>query len=190
VQHLESDNGTVAPLDAVLGVLEYRFAGQHEGVSFGAWLALKRRSLGLTQQELASKAGLSRPSVTQVERMQGHLRSLTAALEALGEPISLVPQEGDASCVRLHVGDCRELLPSLPRARFNTCITSPPYFGQRDYAAAGQIGLEPTPEEYIASIIEVMREVRRVLRQDGTLWLVIGDAFTRCNATDCGQASR
>jgi site-specific DNA-methyltransferase (adenine-specific) len=59
------------------------------------------------------------------------------------------------------------------------CLTSPPYFQQRDYGVVGQIGLEASPEDYIAQIIEVMREVHRVLRKDGTAWLVIGDAFSR-----------
>jgi DNA modification methylase len=58
-----------------------------------------------------------------------------------------------------------------------TCITSPPYYGLRDYGMAGQIGLEPTPADYVARMVEVFREVRRVLREDGTLWLNLGDSY-------------
>lgn len=59
----------------------------------------------------------------------------------------------------------------------HTCVTSPPYYGLRDYGVEGQIGLEQTPEEYVASMVEVFREVHRVLRDDGTLWLNIGDSY-------------
>jgi DNA modification methylase len=58
-----------------------------------------------------------------------------------------------------------------------TCVTSPPYFGLRDYGHADQIGLEPTPEAYIANLVQVFREVRRVLRDDGTVWLNLGDSY-------------
>lgn len=61
------------------------------------------------------------------------------------------------------------------------CVTSPPYYGLRDYNEEGQIGLERTPGEYVANIVAVMREVRRVLRKDGTLWLVIGDSYAGSN---------
>src|SRR5690242_660662 len=56
-------------------------------------------------------------------------------------------------------------------------VTSPPYFGLRDYGSPGQIGLEPTPDAFVATMVEVFREVRRVLRDDGTLWLNLGDSF-------------
>jgi DNA modification methylase len=60
-----------------------------------------------------------------------------------------------------------------------TCVTSPPYWGLRDYGTSGQIGLESTPEAYVASIVSVFREVRRVLKDDGTAWLNIGDSYAR-----------
>jgi DNA modification methylase len=68
-------------------------------------------------------------------------------------------------------------LKSMPEKSVQTCITSPPYWGLRDYGHDGQIGLETTPEEYIAKMVEVFREVRRVLRDDGTLWLNLGDSY-------------
>lgn len=77
------------------------------------------------------------------------------------------------------VGDTRDILPNLPDGVFHTCVTSPPYFGLRDYGHTGQIGLEPTPDEFVEALVQVMREVRRVLREDGTLWLNLGDTYSR-----------
>jgi DNA modification methylase len=74
-------------------------------------------------------------------------------------------------------GDCREVLKTLPDNSVHCCVTSPPYFGLRDYGVAGQIGLEPTPDEYVAQLVAVFREVRRVLRDDGTCWLNLGDSY-------------
>jgi DNA modification methylase len=74
-------------------------------------------------------------------------------------------------------GDCIQSLQTLPEKFVHTCVTSPPYFGLRDYGHDGQIGLEPTPDEYVAKLVAVFREVRRVLRDDGTLWLNLGDSY-------------
>jgi DNA modification methylase len=76
------------------------------------------------------------------------------------------------------VGDCRELLATLPERSVQCVVTSPPYFGLRDYGADGQIGLEPTPDAYVAELVEVFRGVRRVLRDDGTVWLNLGDSYS------------
>lgn len=78
----------------------------------------------------------------------------------------------------LIVGDSADVLESLPRSTFQTCITSPPYWGLRDYHIAGQIGLENSIDAYITALVAVFREVRRSLRDDGTLWLNIGDSYT------------
>lgn len=79
--------------------------------------------------------------------------------------------------VRILQGDCREVLATLPAQSVHCCVTSPPYFGLRDYGHAGQIGLEATPAEYVAQMVAVFREVWRVLRDDGTLWLNLGDSY-------------
>ena len=76
------------------------------------------------------------------------------------------------------VGDCRSILRNLPDALFRTVVTSPPYWGLRDYGIAGQIGAEPNVEDYISSLVAVFREVRRTLAEDGSLWLNIGDSYT------------
>jgi DNA modification methylase len=80
--------------------------------------------------------------------------------------------------VRIIAGDVREVLPTLESGSVQCCVTSPPYFGLRDYNVAGQIGLEPTPDEYVAEMVAVFREVRRVLRADGTFWLNLGDSYS------------
>src|SRR5690606_26912956 len=74
-------------------------------------------------------------------------------------------------------GDVIETLRTLPEGFIHTCVTSPPYWGLRDYGVPGQIGLEATPQEYVERLVEVFREVRRVLRDDGTLWLNLGDTY-------------
>lgn len=78
---------------------------------------------------------------------------------------------------RIYQGDARAVLETWPDAFVNTCVTSPPYWGLRDYGVEGQIGLEKTPEEYIAKMVDIFREVRRILRNDGTLWINIGDSY-------------
>jgi DNA modification methylase len=84
------------------------------------------------------------------------------------------------------IGDCREQMRTLPDNSVHCVVTSPPYFGLRDYGHAGQLGLEPTPDEFVAVMVEVFREVRRVLRDDGTLWLNLGDSYSHggCGARD------
>jgi DNA modification methylase len=75
-------------------------------------------------------------------------------------------------------GDCKETLKQFPRGSAQMCVTSPPYYGLRDYGGeANQIGQEETPEEFIQSLVEVFREVRDVLKDDGVLWLNIGDSY-------------
>lgn len=76
-----------------------------------------------------------------------------------------------------YLGDTLEVLKTLPDKKYQCCITSPPYWGLRDYGVPGQLGLEPTPEEYVSKMVEVFREVRRVLRDDGVLWLNLGDSY-------------
>lgn len=76
-----------------------------------------------------------------------------------------------------HTGDSVAVLKTLATESVNCCVTSPPYFGLRDYGHEGQIGIERTPEEYVAKLVAVFAEVRRVLRVDGTLWLNLGDTY-------------
>jgi DNA modification methylase len=84
-------------------------------------------------------------------------------------------------------GDCLEILKTLPGESAHCCVTSPPYWGLRDYGFKGQYGLEPTPEEYVAKMVKVFREVRRVLRNDGTLWLNLGDSYAKEGISGMGD---
>lgn len=87
--------------------------------------------------------------------------------------------EGEGSLsVRVLAGDCRDVLRSLPDQSVHCCVTSPPYYGLRDYGWEGQIGLEETPDAYVAEMVEVFREVRRVLRDEGVLFLNLGDSYS------------
>jgi DNA modification methylase len=74
-------------------------------------------------------------------------------------------------------GDARTVLAGMPAGSVQCCITSPPYWSLRDYGVEGQLGLERTPEEYVENMVAVFREVRRVLRDDGTVWLNMGDSY-------------
>lgn len=74
-------------------------------------------------------------------------------------------------------GDALELLRTLPPESVHTCVTSPPYYNLRDYGVEGQIGNEASVEEYLQALVAVFREVRRVLRPDGTLWVNVGDSY-------------
>ena len=76
-------------------------------------------------------------------------------------------------------GHAKDQLQNLEEGSVQTCITSPPYWGLRDYSEEDQIGLEPTPEKYVANLVEVFSEVKRVLREDGTFWLNIGDTYAQ-----------
>jgi DNA modification methylase len=77
----------------------------------------------------------------------------------------------------IYQGDCLDILPTLEANTIQCCVTSPPYYGLRDYGVDGQIGLESTPEAYVEKLVAVFREVKRVLRDDGTLWLSLGDSY-------------
>lgn len=83
---------------------------------------------------------------------------------------------------KVYHSDCIEFLKTVPDNFVDCCVTSPPYFGLRDYGHDGQIGLEETPEQYVQNIVAVFEEVRRVLKPEGTLWLNLGDSY-------CGTAT-
>lgn len=77
----------------------------------------------------------------------------------------------------IYLGDCLDVLQQFPYDSIDCCVTSPPYYGLRDYGIEGQLGLENTPEEYIAKMTEVFMAVYRVMKPEGTLWLNIGDSY-------------
>ncbi len=91
---------------------------------------------------------------------------------------------------RIYIGQATEGLIQMKKDGIvvNTCVTSPPYFGLRDYGAKGQIGLEKSPEEYIAALVEVFSRVRDILSDDGTLWINIGDSYAANRGYQVPQA--
>ncbi len=90
----------------------------------------------------------------------------------------------------LYVGDALEVLRTLPDESVQCCVTSPPYWGLRDYGVEGQLGLEPTPFLYVEDMVTVFQGVRRVLRDDGTLWLNLGDSYARQGGDGPGGGNR
>jgi DNA modification methylase len=89
--------------------------------------------------------------------------------------------------LEIWTGDSRVVLPLLPAASIQCCVTSPPYWGLRDYDHPAQIEAELSPEQYVENLVEIFREVRRVLRKDGTVWLNVGDGYARNGGTgNCG----
>lgn len=91
---------------------------------------------------------------------------------------------------KIYNEDCLTFLKQMPDQYVECCITSPPYFGLRDYGMAGQIGLEETPEAYVEKMVAVFREVRRVLKDDGTLWLNLGDSYASNTKGSGGPSSK
>jgi len=92
--------------------------------------------------------------------------------------------------VDIQVGDCRQLLAAMDDKSAHCCVTSPPYYELRDYDHNDQIGLESTPACYVDELVKVFREVRRVLRDDGTLWLNLGDSYYSGNGQPTGSDTR
>lgn len=84
-------------------------------------------------------------------------------------------------------GDALTVLRTLPAASVQMCVTSPPYWAQRDYGVLGQLGIEKTPEEYVSKLVAIFGEVRRVLCEDGTLWLNVGDTFINAKGKAHGR---
>ena len=80
--------------------------------------------------------------------------------------------------IKILHGSCLDRLKDLEDQSINTCVTSPPYWGLRDYGEGEQLGLEETPEAFVENLVNVFREVKRVLRDDGTLWLNLGDSYS------------
>ena len=93
----------------------------------------------------------------------------------------------------IHLGNVLEVLPKLPAGLARTCVTSPPYWGLRDYKRAGQLGMEASPEAYAENMVRVFREVKRILTDDGTLWLNLGDCYandTKWGGTTGGKHAK
>lgn len=133
-------------------------------------------TLGITTDELlnvrpATKIGADQKASIVYPDCEEDLRNQSSCVRE-------IYQESD---VRIIQGDSRQALAEIPDSTFQTCITSPPYWGLRDYGYDGQIGAESDPSDYIEDLVNIFREVRRTLTDDGTLWLNIGDSYTSGN---------
>ena len=102
-------------------------------------------------------------------------------IRVLGSAVAPVAESRALGTTDIIIGEALSVLRSLPSDVAQSCITSPPYWGLRDYGVPGQIGIEPALAEYLASLRAIFQEVRRVLRPDGTLWLNVGDSYTSGN---------
>jgi DNA modification methylase len=108
------------------------------------------------------------------------------ALEPKSPPVTIQTENRSL----IYRGDALAVLRTLPAESVHCCVTSPPYWGLRDYGVNGQLGLERTPEEYVSRMVEVFREVRRVLRSDGTLWLNLGDSYAGSGPSGASYQSK
>ena len=97
--------------------------------------------------------------------------------------IDISTMDAQHANVEILVGDNRDILPKIASRSVQCCVTSPPYWGLRDYQHSAQIGAEQSPEDYVKNLVEVFREVRRALSDDGTLWLNVGDGYARNGGT-------
>jgi site-specific DNA-methyltransferase (adenine-specific)/site-specific DNA-methyltransferase (cytosine-N4-specific) len=122
---------------------------------------------------------------TQPEPSQSGIGDVVAEMRLpyLVDDEALVGSDKDGSTARIIVGDAGAVLRSFPSNIFQCCITSPPYWGLRDYAVPSQIGAETELTDYLQHLCTIFEEVRRVLSPDGTLWLNIGDSYTSGNRT-------
>ena len=166
VRGLERGAGTVGPLLAVLGVLEQRFPDQPSGCAFGAWIAERRKSAGYSQQTFALRIGVSKPTVIQIEHGRGNIGSLLRAMGALGVATTVVPQTDPLHGTRLFLGDCMEVMPTLPDASVDAIIADLPYF-LTDLAWDQPIPLAPLWEQF-----------RRLLKPTGAVVLTASQPFT------------
>lgn len=107
------------------------------------------------------------------------MQRISTAFVGLTQPLAATTP----SSIDIREGDCRGVLKTLPSSSVNCIVTSPPYFGLRDYGVDGQMGLEPLPDEFVAALVGVLHEARRVLRDDGTLWLNLGDTYNNNPST-------
>ncbi len=89
--------------------------------------------------------------------------------------------------IQIQIGDSRQLLKAMPADSVHCVVTSPPYWGLRDYGVDGQIGMEDTPEDFVATMLNLFREVHRVLRPDGTCWVNLGDSYAGSWGAQCRQ---
>ena len=163
IQGLERGKGTVLPLLTVLHTLEHRLSDQPEAVEFGVWIAGRRKRAGFTQQTLAAHIGLSKPTVIQIERGRGNIRSLLGVFDALSILLCVKPQamgdQPEVASYTIYEGDNLDHLKTLPDNSVDSVVTDPPY------------GISYMASEWDGSVpgMEMWKEVLRVLKPGGFL---------------------
>ena len=166
VRGMEGGLGTAGSLVAVLGVLESRFAAQPSGVELGAWIAATRKFAGYSQQALATRIGVSKPTVIQVEHGRGNIRSLLKIMAALGAAPTIVPQTDPLHGARLFCGDCMDVMPTLPDRSVDAIIADLPY------SLTALEWDQPIP------LAPLWEQFRRLLKPNGAVILTASQPFT------------
>lgn len=166
VRGLEGGAGTVGSLLAVLGVVDYRFADQPSGFGLGPWNAATRKAAGFSQQALAARIGVSKPTIIQVEHGRGNLRSLLLAMSVLGLATTLVPQTDPLHGARLILGDCLIAMHTLPDQSIDAIIADLPY------SVTAWEWDQPIP------LAPLWEQFRRLLKPTGVVILTASQPFT------------
>ena len=193
-ENLERSHHRTTPLPLVMGGLELstaRYAGRQEhGLRSRCRYHRHRANLSNHPSPTQRRHG---PAQHRGERVQGltHIvrqsygkSEFRAYFMTERRMTQKAPEYGD---VEILLGDNRDILPQLETGSIQCCVTSPPYWGLRDYDHSAQIGTESSPEEYVENLVGIFREVRRVLADDGIFWLNVGDGYARNGGTgNCG----
>lgn len=167
--NLEAGRGSVASLIAVLAVLAHRFADQLSEVELGRWIARSRKRAGLSQERLCALAGVSKPALVRVERGEGNVATLVAAMSAISMPITLVANDAIGVLRSEFIeGDCVEIMRAMPSGQVNLVVTSPPYNIQKEYEKNLSL------DEYEGSVKRWFSELPRILTADGAAWINVG----------------
>lgn len=167
--NLEAGRGSVASLIAVLAVLAHRFADQLSEVELGRWIARSRKRAGLSQERLCALAGVSKPALVRVERGEGNVATLVAAMSAISMPITLVANDAIGVLRSEFIeGDCVEIMRAMPSGQVNLVVTSPPYNIQKEYEKNLWL------DEYEGSVKRWFSELPRILTADGAAWINVG----------------
>ena len=158
VRGLEGGKGTLLPLFSVLNALGHRFSDHQEPLDFGCWIAAKRKTAGFSQEALAARVGVSKPTIIQIEHGRGNIRSLLLVFDALVISANLSPQNTVPRFI-VYEGDNLDHLKTLPEGGVDSVVTDPPY--GIDYMASEWDGSVPA--------VDLWREVFRVLKPGGFL---------------------
>ncbi len=193
--YLESPSLSIAKRSAYSLIAIYRTFVEELGYSASDLAAVDYSKLDrllplLSVQPVAHREWVEKAKTLPRRVLEEEVRS-AAVLRGPSERLSkqatrrIRPHDLNGWVNTIQCGDCLELLAQLPSDSIDCCVTSPPYWQLRDYGAQGQVGLEPTFSEYVERLCTIFDEVRRVLKAEGTCWVVLGDTFSGSN---CGRA--